>query len=184
MNTYAFWNNKGGTGKTSLAFQALCRYAEQNQGSPMLAVDLCPQANLSELLLGGSPGESANLSKLHQGHPRRSNRRLLRKAPAVSVCVTRVEPLRLHLSSFDIQLPRFPRISICFGGDPIVELQANAIATLSNTQIPGIDTWLKVIDWVRDFLSLVQTGLLVRFHRCQPKFWNVPRRSHCHQQLI
>jgi len=25
---YAFWNNKGGTGKTSLAFQAIARYAE------------------------------------------------------------------------------------------------------------------------------------------------------------
>lgn len=28
---YAFWNNKGGTGKTSLAFQAITRYAERNR---------------------------------------------------------------------------------------------------------------------------------------------------------
>ena len=28
---YAFWNNKGGTGKTSLAFQAICGYAEKHQ---------------------------------------------------------------------------------------------------------------------------------------------------------
>ncbi|ECX9437967.1 ParA family protein, partial [Salmonella enterica] len=28
MKKYAIWNNKGGTGKTSLSFQAICRYAE------------------------------------------------------------------------------------------------------------------------------------------------------------
>lgn len=47
------WNNKGGTGKTSLAFQIICEYARQNQAKKVLAVDVCPQANLSELLLGG-----------------------------------------------------------------------------------------------------------------------------------
>jgi len=51
--TYAFWNNKGGTGKTSLAFQAITRYAEKHPERRVLAVDLCPQANLSELMLGG-----------------------------------------------------------------------------------------------------------------------------------
>ena len=50
---YAFWNNKGGTGKTSLAFQAITLYAEKHPTNRVLAVDVCPQANLSELLLGG-----------------------------------------------------------------------------------------------------------------------------------
>ena len=50
---YAFWNNKGGTGKTSLAFQALARYAELHPKKRVLAIDICPQANLSELMLGG-----------------------------------------------------------------------------------------------------------------------------------
>ena len=49
---YAFWNNKGGTGKTSLAFQTICRYAETHKTERVLAVDVCPQANLSELFLG------------------------------------------------------------------------------------------------------------------------------------
>ncbi len=52
MNKYAFWNNKG-TGKTSLVFQVICRYAEQNPTQQILVLDVCPQANLSELLLGG-----------------------------------------------------------------------------------------------------------------------------------
>src|ERR1700730_16139891 len=53
---YAFWNNKGGTGKTSLAFQAICRYAELDSKKTILAIDACPQANLSELFLGGLTG--------------------------------------------------------------------------------------------------------------------------------
>ncbi|MDK2973578.1 MAG: hypothetical protein PWP23_3333, partial [Candidatus Sumerlaeota bacterium] len=50
---YAFWNNKGGTGKTSLAFQAITAYAEKYPRKKILAIDICPQANLSELMLGG-----------------------------------------------------------------------------------------------------------------------------------
>src|SRR2546421_10644208 len=50
---YAFWNNKGGTGKTSLAFQSIIRYAEKFPRRRVLAIDICPQANLSELMLGG-----------------------------------------------------------------------------------------------------------------------------------
>src|SRR5580704_8717370 len=50
---YAFWNNKGGTGKTSLAFQSITRYAELYPQKRILAIDICPQANLSELMLGG-----------------------------------------------------------------------------------------------------------------------------------
>ena len=56
MNKFAFWNNKGGTGKTSLAFQTICTYAQRYPEKRILVVDLCPQANLSELLLGGQSG--------------------------------------------------------------------------------------------------------------------------------
>jgi cellulose biosynthesis protein BcsQ len=38
-------------------------------------------------------------------------------------------------------------------GDPLLELQSNAISTLANTQIPGTDAWVSVIDWLRDFLG-------------------------------
>jgi cellulose biosynthesis protein BcsQ len=62
---YPFWNNKGGTGKTSLAFQTITEYAIANPGKAILAVDLCPQANLSELMLGGLLGNGANLNGLY-----------------------------------------------------------------------------------------------------------------------
>ena len=53
MERIIFWNNKGGTGKTSLAFQIICEYALQNLAKKILVKDVCPQSKLSELFLGG-----------------------------------------------------------------------------------------------------------------------------------
>lgn len=49
MKTIAFFNNKGGVGKTSLVYHLAWMYA--NQGITVLAVDLDPQANLSSMFL-------------------------------------------------------------------------------------------------------------------------------------
>jgi hypothetical protein len=68
MMRYAFWNNKGGTGKTSLAFQAICRFAEDNQEKRILVIDACPQANLSELFCGGLTNQGGQV--LLQSHGR------------------------------------------------------------------------------------------------------------------
>ena len=47
MERIIFCNNKGGTGKTTLAFQTLSEYARQNSDKKILVIDVCPQANLS-----------------------------------------------------------------------------------------------------------------------------------------
>lgn len=61
VEIYAFYNNKGGVGKTTLAQNAACLYAEQNPKKLVLVVDLCPQANISQFLLGGGhKGYQAN----------------------------------------------------------------------------------------------------------------------------
>lgn len=49
MKTIAFFNNKGGVGKTSLVYHLAWMYADQ--GIRTLAVDLDPQANLSAMFL-------------------------------------------------------------------------------------------------------------------------------------
>lgn len=51
---YAFYNNKGGVGKTTLCQNAACLYAEANPFKQVLVIDLCPQANISQFLLGGA----------------------------------------------------------------------------------------------------------------------------------
>jgi cellulose biosynthesis protein BcsQ len=55
-------------------------------------------------------------------------------------------------------------------GDPLLELQANAISTLSNTQIPGTKTWIAVIDWVRDLLAPLEGTYDPIFLDCNPSF--------------
>lgn len=49
MSIVAFFNNKGGVGKTSLAYHLSWMYAQQ--GLRVLAVDLDPQANLTSMFL-------------------------------------------------------------------------------------------------------------------------------------
>lgn len=58
---YAFYNNKGGVGKTTLCQNAASLYAQKNPKKQVLVIDLCPQANVSQFLLGGGhAGYEAN----------------------------------------------------------------------------------------------------------------------------
>lgn len=66
---YTIWNNKEGTGKTSLSFQILTTYALNHPEQEVLAIDLCPQANLSELLLGGLEGRGGAILKFYTKSP-------------------------------------------------------------------------------------------------------------------
>lgn len=153
MKIYAVWNNKGGTGKTSLTFQAVARLAERHPDKKILVVDLCPQANLSELFLGGQENNGSQNLLLNQGQiPRRSiggyfDLRL--KSPYASASfealdfVTQINAYNNYIS---------PNIDlIC--GDALLELQAIAMNTLANADIPGVNSWLGIISWLKELLS-------------------------------
>jgi chromosome partitioning protein len=60
---YAVWNNKGGVGKTFLSFVLATEIARE-RGIPVVLVDMCPQANLSEIVLGGNGSGSKKLDAL------------------------------------------------------------------------------------------------------------------------
>ena len=53
IEIYAFYNNKGGVGKTTLCSNAATVYAKDNPDTQVLVIDMCPQANVSQFLLGG-----------------------------------------------------------------------------------------------------------------------------------
>ncbi|MHC5822076.1 MAG: ParA family protein [Nostoc sp.] len=170
MLTYAFWNNKGGTGKTSLAFQTICRYADRNPSKRILVVDVCPQANLSELFLGGLTNfGSKNLLERQGLIPRCSVGGYFQlrlpspfAAPDFSVQDFLTKPAEYNLT--------IPQNVDLFCGDPLLELQANAINTLSNAQIPGIDPWIEIIDWIKDALDQVKDEYDVAFIDANPSF--------------
>lgn len=171
MGSFAFWNNKGGTGKTSLAFQAICKYALTHPGRKILVVDLCPQANLSELLLGGLVGTGSDrLLQLHRENSRRSVGGYFQlRLPSPYAFPAGINPADFIITPRTMN-PQIPINIDLMPGDGLVELQANAIATLANTQIPGTNTWQAVINWMRDFLSKVNDQYQTFFLDTNPSF--------------
>lgn len=55
-------------------------------------------------------------------------------------------------------------------GDPLLELQANAVNTLANQNIPGTNAWIAVIDWLKNFLDQVNDEYDTVFMDCNPSF--------------
>jgi hypothetical protein len=68
--SYAFWNNKGGVGKSFLCFVAASEYAHRHPETDVYVLDLCPQANVSETLLGGGTTAAPTISKILNSSPR------------------------------------------------------------------------------------------------------------------
>ena len=69
---YAIWNNKGGVGESFVTFLAACEYGRQHPDKKVVIVDMCPQANVSEVVLGGNGDGSRELEKLLSEEPRRT----------------------------------------------------------------------------------------------------------------
>jgi len=153
MITYSIWNNKGGTGKTSLAFQSVCRFAQLNPTKRVLIIDLCPQANLSEILLGGQEGDGSNNLLINQGKTPRCSIGgyfdLRLRAPYAPPNFNASDYVAKP-SQYNNSVPRNIEL-VC--GDPLLELQAIAMNTLANADIPGVNSWLGVIDWLRELLA-------------------------------
>ncbi|WLF83041.1 ParA family protein [Moraxella sp. ZY210820] len=60
---YAVWNNKGGVGKTFLTYNLAIEYASTHPNENVVVIDACPQANVSEIILGGNGTGENNLNK-------------------------------------------------------------------------------------------------------------------------
>ena len=167
---YAFWNNKGGTGKTSLAFQAICRYAEKHPTKNILAVDVCPQANLSELFLGGLTKKGSEKLLQRQGAvPRASIGGYFQIRLPSPYSMPTITPNDFITTPHDLNV-QIPKNIDLICGDPILELQSNAINTLANNQIPGTNTWIAVIKWMEELLDSFDDDYDVIFADCNPSF--------------
>lgn len=167
---YAFWNNKGGTGKTSLAFQAIVRYAELHPQKRILAVDMCPQANLSELMLGGLNYRGSEKLLAIQGKVPRCSLGgyfQMRLPSPYAPPQFSAKDFISHPFTDNLGIPRNIDL-VC--GDPLLELQSNAINTLANNNIPGTNAWIAVIDWMNDFLKQVEDDYDTIFIDCNPSF--------------
>ncbi|KAA5081520.1 ParA family protein, partial [Bacteroides fragilis] len=150
---YTIWNNKGGTGKTSLSFQTITTYASENPDQRILAIDLCPQANLSELLLGGLLGNgSGNLNTLYNSATRCSIGGYFQQRIPSPFTLPTINTTQF-ISKPNTFNQNIPENVDLLAGDKLLEIQGNALTTLANTQLPGVDARLAILDWINDFIS-------------------------------
>ena len=66
------WNNKGGVGKSFLSFVLGTETAHRHVDQNVILVDMCPQANLSEIVLGGNGKGAETLSKVLSAKKRKT----------------------------------------------------------------------------------------------------------------
>lgn len=62
--SYVMWNNKGGVGKSTITFHVASVYAENNPDWDVVVIDMCPQANVSMMLMGGGRQAEEKLQDL------------------------------------------------------------------------------------------------------------------------
>ena len=61
--SYVMWNNKGGVGKSTITFHVAAVYAERNPDRDVVVIDMCPQANVSMMLMGGGKEAEEHLQE-------------------------------------------------------------------------------------------------------------------------
>ena len=157
---YAFWNNKGGVGKTFLCFAAASEYALQNPETAVVAIDMCPQANLSEILLGGNGSGGDRLEELARRTPVGRTvggyfgQRILQ--PHARVGTESDFPVRVR----DLN-PNAPPNLHLVAGDPLLETQARTVNAIAGMDIPQ-GAWRNVHSWIVD----LQHAAIARFREC------------------
>lgn len=167
---YAFWSNQGRTGKTSLIFQAICRYAELHPGQRILAIDLCPQANLSELLLGGLEGNgSAQLQTLYDRNGRVSIGGYFQSRLPSPYSAPKIETAHYICHPHQMN-PHIPENIDLVAGDRLVELQSSIMLSLANLAVPGSNAWIQVMDWLKDFVDAADGKYQAFFIDTNPSF--------------
>jgi cellulose biosynthesis protein BcsQ len=176
MTAYAFWNNKGGVGKSFLCFVAASEYAHLHPKTDVYVIDLCPQANLSEILLGGS----LNFSRDIFGIP---INQLIKKTPRATVAgylearlnspfsmIADIEPFLCQPCNFNNKIPKNLWL-VC--GDSLLEILSEAIRQTSQLSIP-VDAWKQVVNWIKDLMGscIKKSGErdTVFFLDCNPSF--------------
>jgi cellulose biosynthesis protein BcsQ len=153
-----------------LAFQSINLYAEEHPEERILAIDVCPQANLSELMLGGLNNRGSEKLLAQQGlMPRCSVGGYFQLRLPSPYTVPPFTPADFisHPHDFNNAIPDNIDL-VC--GDPLLELQSNAVNTLANNQIPGSNPWIEVIDWLNDFIEPIEEEYDAIFFDCNPSF--------------
>lgn len=152
MTTYAFWNNKGGVGKSYLSFVAACEYAHRNPDTDVYVIDLCPQGNTSEILLG-SDGLSEKFNSLIGGKIRQTVGGYAERRLSSPFAITdSVEDFITIPNRFNSNIPDNLRL---LAGDYLLEILSEAMRQAAQLSVP-IDAWKRVVSWVGDLVGALR----------------------------
>lgn len=150
---YAIWNNKGGVGKTFLSFVLATEIANTRK-RPVVLVDMCPQANLSEIVLGGNGIGSERLDQLIK------DRKTI--GGYFDTRINSPHSVTGHETDFllDARLinQNLPNDVYLVAGDPSLELQAQVINQISGQTLP-IESWRNVHRWLAELVTACQQRL-------------------------
>jgi cellulose biosynthesis protein BcsQ len=166
---YAVWNNKGGVGKTFLSFIVAAEYAEQHPEQQVVVVDMCPQANLSEIVLGGNGAGADELDKLLKLSSRKSIGGYFDQRINQPHSKTGTESSFL-LAASKIN-KNLPTNLYAVAGDPSLEVQTQAINQIAAQTLPA-GVWANVHRWLGDLLDGIAASIsdAVFFIDCNPSF--------------
>jgi chromosome partitioning protein len=166
---YAVWNNKGGVGKSFVTFITACEYAHQHSEKMVVIVDMCPQANISEVVLGGN-GKGANeLEKLLGTANRHTVGGYFDERISSPHKISGNETSYLIKAS-DINGMLDDNVFL-LAGDPSLEIQAEAMNQIAAQTLPA-DSWPNVHRWLKDLLDAISKKYdnAVFFIDCNPSF--------------
>ena len=171
MTAYAFWNNKGGVGKSFLSFVAATEYARTHPNTDVYVIDLCPQANISEMLLLDSELliDTGDQMSLFNYDVVRENfdpiHKLIGKTPRATVAgylearlnspfkqIQDVSPYVCRPRDSNTKIPT-NLLLVC--GDYLLEILSEAIRQTSQLAIP-VDSWKQVLSWIKDLTAALR----------------------------
>lgn len=147
---YAVWNNKGGVGKSFLSFIVGTEYAHRHPDEQVILIDMCPQANLSEIVLGGNGTGADRLQKILSAKGRKT---------VGGYFDSRIETPQkkngretAYLLSAREYNRNLSKNVWLIAGDPSLELQAQVISQIGGQTLPA-DSWKNVRNWLKDLIT-------------------------------
>ena len=155
-----------------MSFVIATRYAQEYPHRNVILIDMCPQANLSEIVLGGNGTGSENLNKLL------SNKGSTHRPTIGGYFDSRLQNPHSKTgaeTSFMVKAHKYnERIEknvFLVAGDPSLELQTQAINQIAAQTLPK-ESWKNVHSWVTDLTDAIehQYPNCVFFIDCNPSF--------------
>lgn len=172
---YAIWNNKGGVGKSFLCFTLATEYAKKHPQKKVVVIDMCPQANVSEIILGGNGGGAEKIQSLIEaqisdGFSRTIGGYFDARIRSPHQQTGSELSYAIKPSESNEKIPQ--NISL-IAGDPSLELQIQTVNAIATQTLPD-GAWANVHSWIKDLQKAIENHCsgrkLVFFIDCNPSF--------------